>query len=57
MVETRFQELFINEAKAALDANSPLTDDQVSDIVTTYLAENSIEPESAVIEDGILKIT
>ena len=52
-----FKEMFIDEAKAALNSRSPLNEEQVNSAVTTYLEENPIESATAVGEDGVLKVT
>ena len=54
-----FEELFINEAKAALSASSSgsVSDEQISAAVDAYLDENPVESATAAIENGVLKIT
>lgn len=53
------KELFIDEAKSALESQGGvvLTDDQVDNAVSSYLDKNPIEPATAVIENGTLKVT
>lgn len=53
-----FQELFINEAGAALSASGDsISDEQVSAAVDAYLEENPVGSATAVVEDGVLKVT
>lgn len=51
-----FKELFIDEAKAALNANSSVSDEQVADAVTDYLEENPVQSATATIENDVLVI-
>lgn len=52
-----FKNLFINEAKAASQANSSANPEQINDAVKAYLDENQISSGKAVIENGVLKVT
>lgn len=51
-----FKELFIDEAKAALNANSSVSDEQVADAVTDYLEANPVQSATATIENDVLVI-
>lgn len=50
------QELFLDEAKSALNAHSPVNDDQIEDIVTDYLDENPVESATATIVGNVLVV-
>jgi hypothetical protein len=52
-----FKDLFIDEAKSALNSVGAPTDEQVSDAVEEYLEENPVSSATAKIENGVLKIT
>ena len=52
-----FQELFINEAKVALNAHSSVSGDQIESAVTKYLDENPVDSATATVTDGVLVIT
>lgn len=52
-----FKNLFINEAKSALSANSSANPEQINAAVKEYLDENQISSGKAVIENGVLKVT
>ncbi len=52
-----FTDLFINEAKAALNSQGAPSDDQVTAAVNAYLEENPVSSATAKIENGVLKVT
>ena len=51
-----FKELFIDEAKAALNANSSISDEQVDAAVSDYLEENPVQSATATIENNVLVV-
>lgn len=52
-----FKDLFINEAKAALNSQGSPSDEQVTSAVEKYLEKNPVSSATAKIENGVLKIT
>lgn len=52
-----FSNLFVNEAKAALNSQGAPSDEQVSNAVEDYLEENPVYSAVAKIENGVLKVT
>ena len=53
------KELFIDEARSVLESqcNANPTDEQINTAVSSYLDKNPVEPATAVIENGTLKVT
>ena len=51
-----FKELFIDEAKTALNANSSISDEQVGAAVSDYLEENPVQSATATIENNVLVV-
>ena len=56
MAETNnwFRDLFIDEAKKALDAHGAISEDQVDSAVTKYLDENPVSSATATIDNNVL---
>ena len=54
---TWFKDLFINEAKKALNSKGAPSNEQVTTAVNAYLEENPVSSATAKIENGVLKIT
>ncbi|MBR0544017.1 MAG: hypothetical protein IIW98_06140 [Bacteroidaceae bacterium] len=52
-----FKELFINEAKVALNKGATISSEQINSAVNKYLEDNPVESAVASIENNILKVT
>lgn len=52
-----FKELFINEAKCALNKGTAVSSEQINSAVNKYLEDNPVESAVASIENNILKVT
>lgn len=51
-----FENLFLKEAKAALNSKGAPSTEQVNAAVTEYLKEHPVSSATAKIEDGVLKV-
>ena len=54
--ENWFQELFIDEAKVALNAHSSVSGDQIESAVTKYLDENPVDSATATVTNNTLVV-
>lgn len=52
-----FKELFIDEAKVALNAHSSVSGDQIESAVTKYLDENPVDSATATVQGNTLIVT
>lgn len=51
-----FKNLFIDEAKCALNKGGAVSDEQISSAVNAYLDENPVSSATSVIENNVLKV-